>query len=291
MTLTRQPGGFIKPVPITTDEPRLADSLGIPSSGKVHALNHDDPAEEQQLNKLIKDGYGQDPLTRSVLVNPDHHKRYFRMSDGLIWTKNFRGQEVVCVPRESSLTTRILTKAHEIVGHYGDQRTCEYVRRWYWWPQMSKLTSEFCKTCEACQRSKGLTQRPAGKLHSLPVPTKPWDSIGMDFVGPFPESRGFNYLWVVICRMISMVHLIPVTIQVTASELLEVYARGGKATWPTQFDRKRPRLEIYFTMVEGAPTSIGSKATHVDLLPSTNGRAIRTCDSQRHTDPQDRSTA
>jgi len=207
------------------EEPRLADTLGIPSSGKVHTLNHDDPAEEQQLNKLIKDGYGQDPLTRSVLANPDHHKRYFRMSDGLIWTKNFRGQEVVCVPRESSLTTRILTKAHEIVGHYGDQRTCEYVRRWYWWPQMSKLTSEFCKTCEACQRSKGLTQRPAGKLHSLPVPTKPWDSIGMDFVGPFPESRGFNYLWVVICRMISMVHLIPVTIQVTASELSWKYMR------------------------------------------------------------------
>jgi hypothetical protein len=32
----------------------------------------------------------------------------------------------------------------------------------------------------------------------LPILTKPWDSIGMDFIGPFPESKGFNYLWVII---------------------------------------------------------------------------------------------
>jgi hypothetical protein len=62
-------------------------------------------------------------------------------------------------------------------------------------------------------------QKPTGKLHPLPIPTKPWDSIGMDFVGPFPKSRGHNYLWVIICQMTSMVHLVPVTINVTASEL------------------------------------------------------------------------
>ena len=90
---------------------------------------------------------------------------------------------------------------------------------------MSKTTAKFCKTCEACQRSKITPQLPAGKLHPLPIPTKPWDSIGMDFVGPFPESNGFNYLWVVICRMISMVHLIPVTIKVTATELSWKYLR------------------------------------------------------------------
>jgi len=41
----------------------------------------------------------------------------------------------------------------------------------------------------------------------------------MDFVGPFPEAKGYNYLWVIICRMISRVHLVPITINTTASEL------------------------------------------------------------------------
>ena len=75
-------------------------------------------------------------------------------------------------------------------------------------------------TCEACQCSKPLNKLPASKQHSLPVPTKPWD-----FVGPFPETQGLNYLWVIICRMMSMVHLIPVHTMMTANELSRVYIR------------------------------------------------------------------
>jgi hypothetical protein len=208
-----------------TDDPTLGDILGLPPTGRDLALDASQRMEDNRLIQTIKDNYHRDPLARTVLTNPTHHGKHFRVTDGLIWTKNFRGKEVICVPRENSLITQILTAAHEVVGHYGEQRTCEYVRRWYWWPQMAKSTTSFCRSCEACQRAKGSTQRPAGKLHPLPIPTKPWDSIGMDFVGPFPESKGFNYLWVIICRMISMVHLVPVTINVTASELSWKYLR------------------------------------------------------------------
>lgn len=47
----------------------------------------------------------------------------------------------------------------------------------------------------------------------------------MDFIGPFPESKGFDYLWVIICRMTSMVHLIPVKTTMKASELSWIYQR------------------------------------------------------------------
>jgi hypothetical protein len=72
---------------------------------------------------------------------------------------------------------------------------------------------------------KGSNVKPFGKLHPLPILTKPWDLIGMDFIGPFLESKGFNYLWVIICRMTSMVHLIPVHTKMKASELSWVYQR------------------------------------------------------------------
>jgi hypothetical protein len=45
----------------------------------------------------------------------------------------------------------------------------------------------------------------------------------MDFIGPFPEVKGSNYLWVIICRMTSMVHLILVHTQMTAFELSWIY--------------------------------------------------------------------
>jgi hypothetical protein len=99
----------------------------------------------------------------------------------------------------------------------------EYLHHWYWWPQMTADIHEFCQTCELCQQAKGTNTKPVGKLHPLPVPTKPWDSIEMDFIGPFPKSRGYNYLWVIICRMTSMVHLIPIHMRMKASELSWIY--------------------------------------------------------------------
>ena len=47
----------------------------------------------------------------------------------------------------------------------------------------------------------------------------------MDFIGPFPEAKGFNNLWVVICQMMSMVHLIPVHMTMTAVQLSWIYKR------------------------------------------------------------------
>jgi hypothetical protein len=49
----------------------------------------------------------------------------------------------------------------------------------------------------------------------------------MDFIRPFPESKGFNYLWVVICRLSSMVHLVPMKTTTTATELAVLSVRQG----------------------------------------------------------------
>ncbi|KXN82901.1 hypothetical protein AN958_02059, partial [Leucoagaricus sp. SymC.cos] len=57
----------------------------------------------------------------------------------------------------------------------------------------------YCKMCETCSHIKTSTTKLSGQLHSLPIPTQLWDRIGIDFVGPFSESKGSNYLWVVLC--------------------------------------------------------------------------------------------
>lgn len=57
----------------------------------------------------------------------------------------------------------------------------------------------------------------------MPVPLYPWQSIGMDFVGPFPTAHSFNYLLVVICRLMSMVHLLPCRVTDTAANIAALY--------------------------------------------------------------------
>ena len=64
-----------------------------------------------------------------------------------------------------------------------------------------------------------------GLLHNLPIPTRPWESVGIDFVGPFPESDGFDYLWVIICRLTNLCHLTPISVWTMTVDLAWYYIR------------------------------------------------------------------
>ena len=168
--------------------------------------------------------YPSDPLFKHVVEKLNEHPRFFKENE-LLFCRN-RGDEVVlCVPKgrhsdmKKSLRGLVIEAAHAVVGHFGPQKTSDYSRRWYWWSCIYSDVQSFCKSCKRCQESKTLTLRPFGLLHGLPIPSKPWESIGMDFVGPFPEVDELNYLWVVICQLTSMVHLIPVKTSTKATEL------------------------------------------------------------------------
>ena len=81
---------------------------------------------------------------------------------------------------------------------------------------MSHDIELYCKTCSICVITKDTNSKPTGLLHSLPIPDRPWQLIGMDFMGPLPKLNNFNYLLVIIDQLTSQVHLVPTTMMVTA---------------------------------------------------------------------------
>ena len=137
--------------------------------------------------------------------------------------KNHEEKEVLCLPHTSykgnNIITRIIDQAHRAIGHFGAQRTADYVCRLYWWSKIDREVDKFCQTYPTCQVTKATNKLPQGLLHSLPIPRQPWGSIAMDFVGLFPLSEEHDYLWVVLCCLTSMVHLVPIKTTVKASEL------------------------------------------------------------------------
>jgi transposase InsO family protein len=90
---------------------------------------------------------------------------------------------------------------------------------------MAKDVEAFCKSCGMCQTTKTSTTKPKGLLHTLPVPTAPWSSIAMDFVSPFPEVHGYDYLLVVICQLTSLVHLVPTVTTARAMDIAWIYLK------------------------------------------------------------------
>ena len=146
------------------------------------------------------------------------------------WTKNQLKCDVICIPwdtfqRGRRLIEIIIDHAHQTIGNYGPWKTSNYIPCSYWWPQMATDIEAFCRSCRKCQTNKTNMQKPQGFLHSLPIPDKLWQSVGMDFMGPLPQSQGNDYLLVIIDQLTSQVHLVPTMTQVTAKEVAWLFLK------------------------------------------------------------------
>ncbi|KAG6881671.1 hypothetical protein C0995_001110, partial [Termitomyces sp. Mi166 len=97
---------------------------------------------EAQMRAHILQGYKKDWMYIEILDKPTEHSQ-FMIEQELIYTINTEGAKVLCVPRDWLLITTILDQAHTIVGHFEYQKTLNYVRQTYWWPQMAKDTNAF----------------------------------------------------------------------------------------------------------------------------------------------------
>jgi len=132
------------------------------------------PQVEGDLSVLesIKSGYQKDLLFSKVLNNVGHHKNFKVLSD-LLYTHNHADASVLCIPSvihdKWQITEVVISQAHTVLGHFGLQKTVDYVQCHYWWPYIGQDIEQYCKICPVCQIMKSSTQRVPGLLHSLPV--------------------------------------------------------------------------------------------------------------------------
>ena len=154
------------------------------------------------LEKLCRDSYTSDKILQTIMDRPGDHK-LFEVKDGLIHYLPDSETRATCIPHAKfwgrKVTELVIDQVHRIVTHMGPCIMTNYARRYFWWPTLGSNIKAFCNSCATCQAMKMSNQWPQGLLHSLPIPTTPWSSIGMDFVGPFPLSDEVDYIWVVLC--------------------------------------------------------------------------------------------
>ncbi len=99
---------------------------------------------------------------------------------------------------------------HTTAGHRGITKTYARLARQHYWPRMLQDVQRHIRYCDACQRTKASRQSPPGLLMPLPIPSRPWESVGMDFLGPVPVAEtGESYILVVVDRFSKMAHFFP----------------------------------------------------------------------------------
>ncbi|GJS03220.1 reverse transcriptase domain-containing protein [Tanacetum coccineum] len=83
-------------------------------------------------------------------------------------------------------------------GHYGANFTAKKVfDAGFYWPTIYKDAYELIKSCDACQRQGKISQRDEMPQNAIQV-CEIFDLWGIDFMGPFPSSRGNKYILVAV---------------------------------------------------------------------------------------------
>jgi hypothetical protein len=84
-----------------------------------------------------------------------------------------------------------------------------HLQRFCYWLQMKEILTKYVKGCVMCSTCNP-TNRKLGLYSPLPVPSHPWESISMDFVGGLSILKGGHYyLYIVVDRFNNMCILMP----------------------------------------------------------------------------------
>ncbi len=166
---------------------------------------------------------------RSLADNGERGFRWYngRLAQDVVTDWEERGV-VLAVPK--SFRSKLLVIAHDKGGHLGAEKCIKSLRKCFTWPGLYKDVSNYCSSCERCQRKSKHVPSKAPFVEPLIV-TEPFESVAVDIVGPLPKGRGgCRYLLTYIClasRWPEAVPLRSITAKSVASAMCEIFSRTG----------------------------------------------------------------
>lgn len=95
-------------------------------------------------------------------------------------------------------------------GHSGQKRLYEKIRSKYRWKYMRKDIATFVKKCSSCQINKPKVRNKEG-LIITDTPNKPFETLIIDTIGPFPSTTNqVKYAVTIICDFSKYLIIVPI---------------------------------------------------------------------------------
>ncbi|GJX06784.1 reverse transcriptase domain-containing protein [Tanacetum coccineum] len=103
-----------------------------------------------------------------------------------------------CVSGQEAIDILIACHSGPTGGHYGANYTAKKVfDSGFYWPTIYRDAHDLVTRCDTCQRQGKISQRDEMPQNSIQV-CEIFDVWGIDFMGPFPSSRGNKYILVAV---------------------------------------------------------------------------------------------
>jgi len=174
---------------------------------------------DKDLLEQIRKGYKDDKWVNNTLAKAKDGMPGIQLANGL-W---YVGDRLI-IPRVGNVRETLFRLAHDVLGHFGFDKTYGSLRGSFYWPNMRKeLETAYVPGCVECQRNKSTTSKPIGPLHPLPVPDARGDSVAMDFIGPLPEDSGYDMIVTFTDRLGAEVRIVPCNSTTTAEDLAQIF--------------------------------------------------------------------
>jgi hypothetical protein len=106
----------------------------------------------------------------------------------------------------SSEHAKMIWEAHysRVIGHFGVEKTISVLQKYFYWPNLRQNVGKYIKFCTAYAIAKP-TIKKQGLYTLLPTPSRPWESISMDYMSGLPSTKhGNDYVFVVVNRFSKM---------------------------------------------------------------------------------------
>ncbi|GFW68303.1 transposon Tf2-6 polyprotein [Trichonephila clavipes] len=123
-------------------------------------------------------------------------KQYFPLEDVSLYC-----DKSLTIPRPfipKNLRQVVFQNLH-FLSHPGISATTNLISKRFFWPGMKKDIKNRVRACEKCQRAKVFKHTKA-PLSSFALPDARFAHIHIDYIGPYPPSKGYKYCLTIIDR-------------------------------------------------------------------------------------------
>ena len=145
----------------------------------------------------------------------NERKRFFKLLPHYYWEEPalfILGSNQIfrrCVPEEEQLEVLKACHSSSYGGHYSSRITASKVLQCgFYWPNLFKYAHDFYLKCLECQASIKIDKRDHMPLKPI-VEIEIFDLWRINFIGPFPNSDGYEYILMAVDYVSRSVEAIP----------------------------------------------------------------------------------
>jgi hypothetical protein len=177
-------------------------------------------AEPLLLTDRILRANRDSPSLQELREQASKESGVYLLKDGLLLANG-----CVIIPDQDDLRTLIIKEAHtqKATAHPGRKKTIRILRDRYYWKGITGFIEQYINNCYTCRRAHVPRDKTPGLLHLLPIPSRLWQYILMDFKSFPPSKSGYNSILVVIDRLGKRLISVPCHKTITARELAALF--------------------------------------------------------------------